>query len=269
VRPAGPMTIFPFNESRNMTVCFVAQVGPICVAAADTRISGALVGSLPALIWDSADMPVTASTGESVVVPYRFRKIRQIGRGWAVTAGSHKNGSRVLDMLCKAAAFGSDQAADILERAAANTTAEMASLSMTENDQSSVMGASVCADGRGVWYAKSDDIGRYAVFDNAQFAISWPRTIAPELGAAASETFKHSLANVNGMFGVVRSAVKLIGAARDAPDCSPVAQVGITWLADDGDYQTRYIADNVDELASATDDHIRQLWEVLPTLTPK
>ncbi|WP_156403727.1 MULTISPECIES: hypothetical protein [unclassified Massilia] len=251
-----------------MTVCFVAQFGPICVAAADTRISGALDDSLPSYIWDAADMPITTPTGEYCLVPIRFRKIRQIGRGWAVSAGSHTKGKRALDMLCSEAAFGVDQVTDVLNHMSGDIKTEPGSPRSVEEDLSFILGVSVEASGRGVWCASNNDPASYAVSDSMQFAINWPTSIAPELGANATDVFKKSLDPFRGVASIVRSAARLIGAAQSAPDCSPVAQIGVTWMVSDAEYQTRYIAGNVDELSHATNDQIQELWEVLPTLLP-
>lgn len=106
------------TETNLMTACFVVQFGPVCLAAADTRISLDGRSGLPPPNWDSADLPLTTAVGLDHVIPYRFRKIRQLHRGWAVEAGCYVTGARMLNLLNREQPASADDVAQILNRSA-------------------------------------------------------------------------------------------------------------------------------------------------------
>lgn len=157
-----------------MTACFVVQFGPMCLAAADTRIFADASSGLPPATWDSTDLPITTAAGLDRVIPYRFRKIRQLNRGWAVTAGCFVTGERMLNLLNRDQASSVDHAAQILTRSAS------AELSILENMPdmegahlytSCLLAVPANMDRTGAWIAQLDRAAGYTISIAQEIAI--------------------------------------------------------------------------------------------------
>lgn len=207
------------------------------------------------------------ATGADYVLPYRFRKIRQLDRGWAVMAGSYITGQRMLDLLSREESSSALHAQEILHRGA---TAELALLEEMPDigpsiQPSVLMGTPANADRTGIWVAQRNEGSEYTVQIAPDFAINWPSSILPEQKTEAQQAFFSSLNSFNHMGDLVRASAMLIGAARGAPDSSSFVQIGITWQSSETEFEARYIAGHVDEIAAMTNDEIAERSE---TLTP-
>jgi len=249
-----------------MTTCFVAQIGPFCLAAADTRISAEGSTGLPSSIWDAADLPFTTDAGHVGTIPYRFRKIRKLDRGWAVIAGSFVTGDRMLNLLSREEAASANQASEILTRRASEEIAVLESSTSLDSAQiytSFLLGVPATVDRTGVWCAQLDRTTGYTVTELPNFAINWPLSVPTTLREEAQQAFAASLSLMPGAAGVIRAAAALIGAARSVPDSSPIVQIGLTWQSSPTDYQARYFHGHIDEIAGMTNDEIASRWETL------
>jgi hypothetical protein len=161
-------------EMNLMTACFVVQFGPMCLAVADTRIFADASSGLPPATWDSTDLPITTAAGLDRVIPNRFRKIRQLNRGWAVTAGCFVTGERMLNLLNRDQASSVDHAAQILTRSAS------AELSILENMPdmegahlytSCLLAVPANMDRTGAWIAQLDRAAGYTISIAQEIAI--------------------------------------------------------------------------------------------------
>lgn len=247
-----------------MTTCFVTQLGPICMAAADTRFSAG--GNSSPSTWDSSDLPVSVSGGNSYILPYRFRKIRQLYRGWAVIAGCFVTGDRILSLLDRERVESAEHAARILDRSAGAEFAALETLPDIKGDdlyKSRLLGVPASSERVGVWIADLDKSGGYNVSTASQIAINWPSTVSASEQDAALATFGAACRSALGIPDFIRAAAALIGAARAAPDSSPIAQIGVTWQVGPADFQARYFHGHVDEISAMTSDDIVSRWEVL------
>lgn len=250
-----------------MTACFVVQFGNVCLAAADTRISADGSSGLSPAIWDSADLPFTTASGHSYVIPYRFRKIRQLSRGWAVTAGSHATGERMLNLLNREQVTSAEQAAQVLSRSASAELTILENMSDAGGSglyDSRLLGVPANLDRTGVWIAQLDRSTGYTVSTAQGIAMNWPSTIPVAQQTSAQEAFVSALNSMTHVAVAIRAAAALIAAARAAPDCSPVVQIGLTWQQSQTEFQARYFHGHVDEIAVMTNDEIMSRWEVLP-----
>lgn len=251
-----------------MTACFVVQFGPLCMAAADTRISAHESGGVPAAIWDAADLPLTTAAGLNHVIPYRFRKIRQLNRGWAVDAGCHVTGDRMLNLLNREQAASADQTAQILGQSASVELTILENMPDVTADaqlyNSYLLGVPANLDRTGVWVAQLDRASGYAVSTAREIAMNWPLAIPAAERDRAQQAFATALKSMTHMADAVRAAAALIGAARAAPDCSAVVQIGLTWQLSPAEFQARYFHGHVDQIAAMTNDEIVSRWEVLP-----
>lgn len=250
-----------------MTACFVVQFGPMCLAAADTRVFADESSGLPPSIWDSADLPFTTASGLAYVISYRFRKIRQLNRGWAVTAGCFVTGERMLNLLNRDQAASAAQVAKILNFSAYDELKDLENLPDTDGAQlysSSLLGVPANSDRTGVWIAQLDRSAGYAVTTAKEIAMNWPSTISTEQKDRAQKSFAKALTSMTHMADAVRAAAALIGAARTAPDCSAVVQVGLTWQQGPTEFQARYFHGHVDDIETMTNEQIVSRWEVLP-----
>lgn len=255
----------PPIESRLMTTCFVAQIGPFCLAAADTRISAEGGTGLPSHTWDAADLPFTTESGQAGVIPYRFRKIRQLDRGWAVMTGNFFIGDRILDLLSRERASSATHTSQIL---AVRAPDQIALLELGRDIvlgyDSVLLGTPANVDRTGVWVAELDHNTGYAVTSLPNFAVSWPTSIPTQLQEDAQRAFAASLPVQSDAAGIMQAAAVLIGAARSAPDSSPFIQVGVTWQSITSEYQARYLQGHVDEIAAMTPTEIASRWDKLP-----
>jgi len=95
--------------------------------ASRPQIPGSLSLTLRACLLRFGTLEIFHSTasGAAYVLPYRFRKIRQLDRSWAVMAGSYIIGQRMLDLLNRERSSSASHAQEILQRGA---TAELALL---------------------------------------------------------------------------------------------------------------------------------------------
>ncbi|MNL94777.1 hypothetical protein D3C81_45690 [compost metagenome] len=249
-----------------MTTCFVTQLGPICMAAADTRFSAEGSSAFPASAWDSSDLQVSVSGGNSYILPYRLRKIRKLYRGWAVTAGCFVTGDRMLAVLDREGADSAEHAVRILDRSAGRELAAleaMPDINGSEIYRSRLLGVPATSGRTGVWIADLDQSTGYNVSTASQIAINWPLTISTPEKDAAIAAFDAACSSALGIPDFVRAAAAMIGAARSAPDSSPVAQIGVTWQVGPSEFEARYFHGHVDEIAAMTSDDIVSRWEVL------
>lgn len=254
-----------------MTTCFVAQFGSVCMAAADTRFSAEGGMGLPPSTWDSADMPLTTATGNNYLLPYRFRKIRQLHLGWAVTAGCFATGDRMLTLLTQEHTKSADHAAQILNQSAAIELTALEEMSdvTSGSDQiykSLLLGVPATLDRTGVWIASLDRSSRYTVSTAPRIAMNWPLAIPPVEQEAAQNAFAAACTLATDIAGLIRAAGALIGAARTAPDSSPIAQIGVTLQVGLTDFEARYFHGHVDEIAAMTNGEIVARWEILETV---
>lgn len=250
-----------------MTTCFVLQFGTVCLAAADTRISAAGSTGLPAATWDAADMPTENENGTCFIIPYRFRKIRQLRFGWAVTAGTYISGDHVLGVLNRHQANGAAHVQEILHEEGPNGLHCLANLPHGEASgplQAQILGVPANQDRTGVWVAHIDRTAAATVDSFPSFARNWPESLSVGQKAEAEERFSNALSSFSHMGDLVRAAADLIGSARSAPDSGPIVQIGLTWQVTPTDFETRYIDGHVDEIAGMTNDEILREWEVLP-----
>lgn len=250
-----------------MTTCFVVQFGPMCLAAADTRFTAAGSTGLPPEHWDAADLPVITESGAEHVLPYRFRKIRQLDRGWAVLAGCFVTGKRMLDLLSRQRAHSSQSAAQVLREGAA---AELEALEADPDAgqglySSRLLGVPASSERQGVWVAHLDRSDGYTVAAMPSFAMNWPASIAPAVQQAAEQAFFAQLDSMTHLASAVRAAAVLIGAARSAFDSSAVVQIGLTWQKSPTEFQSRYLQGHADDIARMSDEEVLANWEVLET----
>lgn len=249
-----------------MTTCFVTQLGPISIAAADTRLSSDGSIGLPPSTWDSSDLPLSISNGNSYTLPYRFRKIRQLCKGWAVIAGCFVTGDRMLALLNLEGVTSAEHAVRILNRSAGPELAALQSMSDVNDDEihkSWLLGVPATSDRTGVWKAHLDQPRGYTVSIEPQFAMNWPSTISDLEKEAAFAAFCAACESALGIPDFIRAAAALIGAARSAPDSSSIAQIGVTWQVDPSEFQSRYFHGHVDDIAAMNSDDIVSRWEVL------
>lgn len=249
-----------------MTTCFVAQFGPFCLAAADTRFSAEESTDLFPAVWDAADLPLTTASGTNHVLPYRFRKIRQLAQGWAVMAGCFVTGQRMLDLLQRERSSSAADSLEILQRgwaAELATLGAMPDVSRAGLYVSRLLGVPANADRTEVWIGQLDETAGYTIAIEPQFAMNWPTAISPAQQTEAQAAFFSSLTSFNHVADILRTSAVLIGTARTAPDSSPFAQIGITWQSGEMEFASRYLHGHVDEIAAMANDEIIGRWEVL------
>lgn len=235
------------------------------MAAADTRFSADVGSGLPPSTWDSADLPLTTAAGNNYVLPYRFRKIRQLHRGWAVTAGCFVTGARMLDLLNREHTTFADHAAQILNQSAgAELTAleEMPDIGGAQIYDSYVLGVPATLERTGVWIAHLDRTSGYTVSTAQEIAMNWPSAISLADQDAAQKAFAIACRSMTHIADLVRAAATLIGAARAAPDSSAIAQIGLTWQGPTN-FEACYIDGHVDDITAMTNAELVARWEVL------
>jgi hypothetical protein len=246
-----------------MTTCFVAQLGRLCIAAADTRLSDDIEGT--ALDGDKNDLIVTSKGGLQIHVPFKFRKIRRLGRGWGVIAGCFVTGDRMLNLLNREGAASQLHSAEVLAKGTATELAVLESFEGEVGDglySSLLLGVTVGDGHDTVWAAELSKEAGYTLSNQGQFAINWPASIPEEVRKLATNEFFASV-ETSSVEGLVRAAAQLIGAARSAPDSGTIAQVGFTIQLSPTEFESVYIEGDIDTIVLMSDDSIRALAEAI------
>jgi len=249
-----------------MTACFVVQHRILCLAAADTRLSITNESGHVPTTSDLSDIHISDQVGNSIFVPYRYRKIRRVGRGWAVAAGTFISGKAMLDLLSAEEAFEIERAKHTLQNLAPARLVDLESTiggACFGSDGSRIIGVSVDEFERGAWVADYGNESGYLVSPVGNFGMNWPSSI-PALDQDNAQTqFFEAVENLDDIGDAIRGAAALIGAARAAPDCSQNVQIGLTVHDTPTEFHMRYLEGPIDEILSLTNEQIRMRWEIL------
>ena len=230
-----------------MTVCLVASLPGVVVAAADTRITLHHSGDQVHVHDGPLDLRVdVASLGRTVVMPYPYRKLRYLGGGWAVVAGEFASGTLVLDELRQATASTFEQARDRLLQARTALEArarESTGVAPAQLRETVVLGAALNS-GQGVWSLGLDPSDPRTKASVGDYAVNFPNDVPIAVKEQASRIFEaellaaHSSQNA---IGFVTAAARLIHAA--APFSASVSQrvqIGVTVTDPTGGHVARY-----------------------------
>ena len=242
-----------------MTVCFVKQYGVLCMVAADTRLS-IDVGGTELARQDIGDLTVNDQFGNTLVVPYKYRKIRPVGRGWAASAGTFITGSHMLDALQAAQAFEPELAVRTIRAATPAYVAEFAQANGDAIYTAPIMGVAVADNGEGAWLAELHPETGYSLTQTRDFFSNWPKSI-PDLFQPSFDTFSEALENAKNIGDAVRAAAAFIGAARACPGCGPHVQIGFTVHENPDKFRMGYIEGAVDDIIEMSTEVIRSKIE--------
>jgi hypothetical protein len=194
------------------------------------------------------DLPVELTAlGRTLVIPYRRRKLRFLGSGWAVVAGDLASGSLVLDELrdAKAAGFEPararlDQVRDALEARATRETG----VQPQELRKTFVIGGEYADAPSSVWTVGMAPGDQRTSASRGPFAANTPQDVPASVWAAAYQAFHDEV----GMsfqrrigIGFVKAAAKLVAeVSRHTQEASARAQIGVTLKDPAGLLVSRY-----------------------------
>lgn len=238
-----------------MTICLVASLPGVVVAAADTRITLHHSGDQVNTHDGPEDIHISvASLGRTVVIPYRCRKIRYVGGGWVVVAGEFSSGTLVLDELRQASASKFEEAFEhlrssqaLLETKAQNSTG----IEAVQLRETIVLGAALNS-GQGVWslgFSPNDTRTNESVGD---YAINFPNDVPAAEKERASREFESELlaahASQNAI-GLVKAAARVIHTAGPfSTSVSSRVQIGVTVADPTGGHVARYFDSTTKEI---------------------
>lgn len=218
-----------------MTFCFVASIPGIVVAAADTRVIVHPERGRPVSVDGPHDFRVEVeSLGRSVVIPYRQRKIRFLGAGWAVAAGAFTSATLLLDELrdAKASSFEMakvhlDRVRDSLEQRAQRDTG----VPVERLRETLVIGGDL-SDAGGAWTLAFDSGDPRTHANAGQFVANTPFDVPTSVSQAAEQVFVSELQTAfqtRNAIGLVKAAARRIGVvSQHTKQASSRAQIGVT-----------------------------------------
>lgn len=241
-----------------MTFCFIFSDNQISLAAADTRLTLTSNGvQVPIDGSPGKDLSITVGdTGRTFTIPYHYRKIRQVGHGWAATAGAHDPASRILTLLKEKnitsfesiVSYLRDNATELIEIIAKETQLDVDELYTTR--------MLIGHPGSMARALQLDPTEGCVDIAQDSFIANWPTSVPKSEMVAAEDAFLLAIRSTDRIAGIVRAAAALIAVARNAPDCSDRAQIGLTSLGIDSFPRSYYFDGAVDEFKAMTDDEI-------------
>ncbi|KQV45769.1 hypothetical protein ASC95_27535 [Pelomonas sp. Root1217] len=240
-----------------MTFCFIASIPGVVVAAADTRVVLHHDLGEPAVHDGPKDLPVgLALLGREAVIPYRQRKIRFLGAGWAVITGEFVSGSLVLDALREAKAARFNLAQSTLDRARealeARALSEMG-VPTAQLRETLVIGAELSPDG-GVWTLGVGPDDPRTAANRGVFVANTPLDVPTNVAASAKQVFFNELdlsRRTGDGIRIMKAAAAFIGVvSRHSKEASARAQIGVTIKDPDTHSVSRYFDGAVDDLLS-------------------
>lgn len=239
-----------------MTFCFVISTPGLVLAAADTRVVLRDERGVPYVHDGPNDLSVELTKlGREMVIPYRWRKLRFLGGGWAVVAGDLASGSLVLDELRDARAARFEQArahlsqvSDALEARAVRETG----VQPEELRKTLVIGAEYVDAASSVWTVGMAPSDPRTNANRGQFAANTPVDVPAPAWMAAQQVFYDEIGlSFQRRIGVdfVKAAAKLIGqVSRHTQEASACAQIGVTLKDPGGVLVSRYFDGPVEDL---------------------
>lgn len=242
-----------------MTVCFVAAVPGIVLAAADTRITLHHDRGTPVDDDGPRDLRVDVeSLGRTVVFPYRQRKIRFLGAGWAVVAGEFASGTLLLDELRDAKVARFEQARAHLDqvRYALEERARRETGVQTEQLRQTLVIAADLTETGGAWVLGVNPNDPRSQANPGQFIANTPLDVPEAAWAQAKQLFYDELGasiQARNALGLVKAAARLVGvASKHSKEASARAQIGVTIMDPGVGQVARYFDGPVEDLLRLT-----------------
>jgi hypothetical protein len=229
-----------------MTICLVASLSGIVVAVGDTRI-GLTVDEGRLLNHDGPeDLQIHLPPHQTIVMPYKYRKIRYLGGGWATVAGEIASASLVLDELRRVSAANGTEALahlgavrDELEDRAFRTTG----VSRDQLRLTVVYGAPLGTPNAAWRIGFADNDTRTDVLPKwiaANFPGDLPAGLAKSV-TAQFETEIRAACQAHDAIGLVRAAARVVEAvAPHSAQVSGRAQIGVSVADPGGGHVARY-----------------------------
>lgn len=241
--------------SARMTFCFVVSVPGIVIAAADTRITLHYDGGVPVDVDGPNDFHVdVTSLGRTVVFPYRQRKIRFLGAGWAVAAGEYASARLVLQDLSAAKASRFDVAQAHLDRvreALEERARHETGVPTEQLRRTLVIGGDLSEVGT-VWMLGFNPNDPRTHPNAGQAVANTPLDVPAAVSQAAEQVFQDELqrsCHERNAIGLVKAAAKRIGMiSQHTKEASARAQIGVTIKDPGGGFVARYFDGAVEEL---------------------
>jgi hypothetical protein len=247
-----------------MTICLVASLSGVVVAVADTRIRLALDEGRLEIHDGPGDLQLHLPLPhQTIVMPYKYRKIRYLGCGWATVAGEIAIASLVLDELQRVSAASGTEALDHLGAVRGELEDRAHRTTGVSRDQlrlAVVHGAPLGTPnaawriGLGDSDARTDILPKPLV---ANFPGDLPAGLAKSI-VALFETEIYAACQASDAAGLVRAAARVVETvAPHSAHVSRRAQIGISVADPSGVHVARYFDGDAVVLSKlASDDFL-------------
>lgn len=239
-----------------MTVCLVASLSGIVVAVADTRI-GLTVDDDRLINHDGpGDLQVNLPQPHgTVVMPYKYRKLRYLGGGWATVAGEIANASLVLDALRQASAQrGTDAAAHLnAMRADLEDRAHLKTGVAREQLRQTVVFGAPLGTPNAAWRIGLAPVDTRTNLGPKWYVANFPGNLPDGLSESVIKRFEIDLLSAiaaQDQAGLVRACARVVAAI--SPHSSQVsarAQIGVTIADPRGGHVARYFDAEAERLS--------------------
>lgn len=252
-----------------MTFCLVLAVPGISLAAADTRVNLIHQGNGPSDNDGPEDFVVSvADRGYQVRIPFRFRKLRPLSRGWITSAGDYLLGKVLLDLLARADTCDAESVIKLLDEAyplAASQIEQATGFAKEQLSRTALMGAPFIGDPK-VWMINFSTADK-SLPSVGQYCANWPTEVPDEIKAQAIQAFEWQVRSANGarnIAALAKAAVQLIATAQQhSQNVGVYAQVGITVGSPDGMNASYYVEGCSDDLLGLSDGKLEDNMERL------
>lgn len=248
-----------------MTCCLVVALPGVSLAAADTRTG--IEHSEGQLIHDGPDdLRIHVAFGKTVVVPYKYRKMRHLGDGWAVGAGEFVSLQKLLDRLKENGSSQFTQAKRLIQERSQILESVKAEVGIAEEQllKTIILGAPLGID-VGVWSIGLRDNDPRTNPRIGEYAINWPFEVPLPIQQQKNQELTNNLLSAHAThntLALVKAVARVVGVANEYSDkVGPLVQVGISVANPEGGYQALYIDDSIVNILALTNAEFLQRAE--------
>lgn len=250
-----------------MTCCLAICIPGVAMAAADTRIG---LGHDGQRTIHDGPHPFSAeveSLGRTLYFPYRYRKIRKIGMGWAVCAGDYSSGSAVLDALKGSESMLFTQARAVFKNDAAffERVQQETGISIAQQMETVVIGAPL-GHAANVWTLALRPHDDRTHRSAGKMATNWPESVPLVERQRATDALNKRMTAArpeNKYAAYAKAMAEIIAiAGRYADDVGPFIQLGQTHQQATDTPQSIYFEGLCEELLSMSDEEFTLRCEV-------
>lgn len=214
---------------------------------------------------DANDVTISDANDASMVVPYRYRKIRRVGTGWVVCAGSYLPGARLLEVLeAEAPATGTEAQSKLARR----LTAELQQITLNTGSStaalydSRLLGVSHSLGISSSWVLQLDPQNGVTLTATGDHVVNWPHSVTAAEQDQALARLASDLKSMSHLADAVKAGAGVVAVARNAPDCSSYVQIGITVHNPTApQVQSFYVQGSIDHLMIMSNEEIMALME--------